>query len=368
MCDCGNCLNPFVIPNGADGLPGSQGIQGFTGPTGPAGTNGTDGSEWLSGSGVPGAGIGDDGDFYLDTATGDVYTKTAGIWNAPILNISGTVGAAGADGDDGLSFRTGTGVPLVGVGIDGDSYIDLGSAGVDLYVKSGGIWVDTGIDLKGATGANGTDGFNFLQGVGVPASGLGNDGDSYLDSDTGNLYIKQTGSWTLTGNLLAGGLMEQYTFKANKTATQALLAASISASYYPAIIFQDTDTSPYFDNGNDMHQDKYVTPNSGLTQKFIVEGLNFTTTSVSGGSPSVYEVSILREGPGGTLIPGALNATSFTIPASVSAGYAASVPSTITDYIVLAAGEFVAIHLRLVSGSGVDFDVDANAKFSNSFE
>jgi len=53
----------------------------------------------------------------------------------------------------------------------------------------------------GAQGETGIAGTSFLQGSGVPASSLGNDGDSYLDIPTGDLYLKTSGSWAVTVNL-----------------------------------------------------------------------------------------------------------------------------------------------------------------------
>lgn len=47
----------------------------------------------------------------------------------------------------------------------------------------------------GATGAS------FLTGSGVPASGLGSDADSYLNTDNGDIYLKSSGTWSVTGNL-----------------------------------------------------------------------------------------------------------------------------------------------------------------------
>lgn len=58
-------------------------------------------SEWFSGSGVPGSGTGEDGDFYLNTSNGDVYKKTSGSWGSPIMNLTGPQGATGATGAQG---------------------------------------------------------------------------------------------------------------------------------------------------------------------------------------------------------------------------------------------------------------------------
>lgn len=62
---------------------------------------------------------------------------------------------------------------------------------------TGGGWT-TLFDFSTISGLNGT---SFLQGSGVPSSGLGENGDSYLDIDTDDLYLKTAGSWAVTGNI-----------------------------------------------------------------------------------------------------------------------------------------------------------------------
>jgi hypothetical protein len=57
---------------------GEQGPAGVAGPAGPAGTG--SGTVWYSGAGVPSNLLGEDGDFYLDKTSGDVYTKELGSW------------------------------------------------------------------------------------------------------------------------------------------------------------------------------------------------------------------------------------------------------------------------------------------------
>lgn len=56
------------------GDPGTDGADGTNGTNGTNGTDGARGSKWFTGSGAP-ASVGGSaaGDFYLDTATGDVY-------------------------------------------------------------------------------------------------------------------------------------------------------------------------------------------------------------------------------------------------------------------------------------------------------
>lgn len=56
-----------------------------------AGDKGETGSVWRSGSGAPSNSLGDDGDFYIDTATADVYQKASGTYSV-VINIMGATG------------------------------------------------------------------------------------------------------------------------------------------------------------------------------------------------------------------------------------------------------------------------------------
>jgi hypothetical protein len=63
--------------------------------------SGVAGSSWFNGNGAPTV-IENDGDYYLDDLTGDVYTQVSGAWSLT-GNILGPVGPAGTDGQDGSS-------------------------------------------------------------------------------------------------------------------------------------------------------------------------------------------------------------------------------------------------------------------------
>lgn len=91
--------------DGADGATGPAGPQGDPGPTGAtgaagaAGSNGTNGNTVLNGSGAPGAGLGVNGDFYIDTTADTIYgPKTAGDWGTPV-----SLGGGGGGGTPGGS-------------------------------------------------------------------------------------------------------------------------------------------------------------------------------------------------------------------------------------------------------------------------
>lgn len=84
---------------GAQGIQGVQGPQGDTGSQGAAGSNGADGKTIRSGAGSPGAGLGVDGDFYIDTSANTIYgPKSGGAWGSP----TSLVGPQGAQGDQGI--------------------------------------------------------------------------------------------------------------------------------------------------------------------------------------------------------------------------------------------------------------------------
>lgn len=62
------------------------------------GDQGPPGSQWYIGAGVPGSGIGVDGDIYLNASTGDVYgPKASGAWGAIAANIRGISGNGTGD-------------------------------------------------------------------------------------------------------------------------------------------------------------------------------------------------------------------------------------------------------------------------------
>ena len=164
---------------------------GPPGPTGPTGV----GAAWRQGSGVPGAGVGSNGDFYLNTANGDIYgPKTAGAWGAVIFNIAegqqGPAGAAGAAGVNGRTVLSGSGAPGGGVGANGDFFIDT-TGGVIYGPKAAGAW-PAGASLVGPAGAAGAAGPQGPQGPqGDPgptgAQGpAGSPGPAGPKGDTGN--------------------------------------------------------------------------------------------------------------------------------------------------------------------------------------
>lgn len=92
-----------------------------------------------------------------------------------VPTIPGDIGPQGEQGIPGINGTNGTN------GVDGATGA-TGAAG------SNGI--------NGTNGTNGINGINFLNGSGVPSSGLGNNGDAYFNYLNGSVYTKSTGIWT----------------------------------------------------------------------------------------------------------------------------------------------------------------------------
>lgn len=155
------------------------------------GTDGADGATWLFGAVDPTT-EGVVGDFYLNTASNDVFTKTSEGWGSAIGNLQGADGedgAAGADGADGATWLSGAVDPTT-EGADGDFYLNTSS--YDVFKKAAGSWGSALLNIKGATGAagsNGTDGEDGEDGVYTPSVGTAASSASLtIDSDTYDHY------------------------------------------------------------------------------------------------------------------------------------------------------------------------------------
>jgi hypothetical protein len=116
-CDCGcNCNCNTVIQKGdigPQGPQGPQGIQGIQGIQGAQGVSGENGRTILSGITAPSIGLGNIGDFYINTATDEIYgPKSGGGWGSPtsLIGPQGPPGPSGA----GYEYEIGEYVPAQG--------------------------------------------------------------------------------------------------------------------------------------------------------------------------------------------------------------------------------------------------------------
>jgi hypothetical protein len=134
----------------------------------PAGTSliGPRGSQFYTGAGAPGTIVGQaNGDNYLNTTNGDVYTLTAGAWGAPVGNIRGPQGIQGIQGPQGIqgiqgipgnTVLYGAADPVAGTGVDGNFYINTTSHFL-FGPKAAGAW-PAGASLIGPPGPQGIQG------------------------------------------------------------------------------------------------------------------------------------------------------------------------------------------------------------------
>ena len=234
---------------GVDELIGTSdilnGTNGRNGADGASGTDGRNGAELLSGPNAPTAQDGKDGDTYIDATTGDVYKKEGRNWNQ-IGNIRGPQGLPGPKGDKGENGRDGftpevtvtdnhdgshtitvtqpEGRPslttIVKNGVDGQTpkvkaerdeakkqttltfYIDKDGDGN--YTEGTDTLVQTSIvkdGQDGAAGQAGRDGKEVLNGKVDPTPRDGKDGDSFVNTATGDVFVKKNNTWEQAGNI-----------------------------------------------------------------------------------------------------------------------------------------------------------------------
>jgi len=276
-------------------------------------------ARWFVGAGEPNFASDpkDLGDMFLNNLNGDVYQLTTApdTWTLD-ANIKGT---AGDDGDNGVSFRYGTGNPLNSLGNNGDTYADLATPDVALWIKSASVWSPTGINLRGDTGANGSDGTNgtngtngadgadglqFIQGIGVPAPSLGENGDSYLDSANGDLYLKGGGVWAVTGNIYTAPIGLAQLFNAGKITEQSLIGINTVLQ----LTFSDDVSVGRFDYGNTWTTDTWKSP--GVLNVVQFKGVfNLKVNGVDGATANDVTVSVKKNGV-------AFGTFTFDIPAA----------------------------------------------------
>lgn len=97
--------------NGLDGEDGSDGKIGKDGKNGTDGTDGTDGKTVLNGSGAPASSLGEEGDFYIDTAANEIYGPKGGSGWGTGTSLKGPQGVQGPAGPEGVCSSAGCTLP-----------------------------------------------------------------------------------------------------------------------------------------------------------------------------------------------------------------------------------------------------------------
>jgi len=143
------------------------------------GPAGADGRTILSGSGAPTT-EGEDGDFYINTSSWEIFGPKATTWPAGVP----MVGADGAPGADGRTILSGTVDPTT-EGEDGDFYIN--TATTTLFGPKNVTW-PTGVSLVGPAGADGAGIPSISEGDSgkVLAVKLDESGAAWVDAPSGS--------------------------------------------------------------------------------------------------------------------------------------------------------------------------------------
>lgn len=114
--------------------------------------------------------------------------------------VSAYVDPPGGGGGGTGTWHTGAGAPSSGLGTDGDMYLNTSNG--DVYgPKASGAWGSPVCNITGPAGANGTSS-TWHTGSGVPSPSLGGNTDLYLNTANGDVYQKITGTWTLEANII----------------------------------------------------------------------------------------------------------------------------------------------------------------------
>jgi len=175
-----------------------------------------------------------------------------------------------------------------------------------------------------------------------PITGLDNKCFSFVDNKLGTILQD------IITNLCNMQTGNAYGFHASKTANQPLDTDHVIGTE-TIITFEDDLNAPYFDNGNDMYIDKYIVPEDGIKQKFIVESLKGSALTASGS----FTIGIYVDGVA-------------QVTASHGVGSTLNIPSIATGYLTLTAGQVVDVRMK-VTGAGTAIALLSGARFSNSF-
>ena len=154
----------------------NKGETGNTGLTGPSGADGDDGRE-------------------VELQNSGTYIQWRYVGDVSWTNLIDIVTITGADGSDGIDGADGTEIELQNSG----TYIQWRYVGAGSWTNLIAISAITGAD--GSDGADGVDGSTWYDGTGAPSGGLGIDGDYYLNDANGDVYVKASGSWSITANI-----------------------------------------------------------------------------------------------------------------------------------------------------------------------
>ena len=148
----------------------------------------------ITGTGVPANTLGNRGDFYVDTDTTTWYGPKTTVWG-PGVSLIGPAGTNGENGDSlDLSVTDNRSTT-------GDYVITITQTTYDADNNPTTTTPVNNLNIIGPRGPMGNNGSSILNGTVDPANTLGNDGDTYINTVSHDLFVKADGAWTNVGSL-----------------------------------------------------------------------------------------------------------------------------------------------------------------------
>jgi hypothetical protein len=211
------------IPQGVQGIQGNPGATGSPGPQGPPVTfigAWVSGTSYTTGQAVS---YNDSSYIALSNNSNKMPSSNPTIWG--LLAAAGTPGATGANGNTVLH---GAGAPAAGVGVDGDFYID--TVANRIYgPKASGAW-PSGISLVGPQGPAGNSLSSGTSPGQIYLTGTGGAVPTTPVSMNGDVSITSSGSTTIGAGAVTGSKIATGTISGSNIASSTVTGSNIASA------------------------------------------------------------------------------------------------------------------------------------------
>ena len=200
-------------------------------------------SEWLNGVGEPSNELGNENDYYIDTANGNLYNKKDNSWEL-VMNIKGPQGEQGLMGEQGPQGPQGE---------------------------------------QGIKGEDGTPGSVWYSGNGEPSSDLGINNDFYLNNLNGDVYKKESDTWNYQSTLTGSSGSSDYTTLSNKPSINGIeLTGNMSSSELNIPRVFNVDNESALTVLTDARRGDLATVYYESTEKYSINDRNIVLNGIDG--------------------------------------------------------------------------------------
>jgi hypothetical protein len=319
-------LAPAFVSNGGMSLaqqagPGAH-VPGPRGAAGPQGVQGIAGSKIYNDVVAPSPTLGTNGDYFINRTTGDLSTKISGAWSV-VANI---IGPTGATGPVGSAVRNGAGAPSSGLGSNGDFYIDTTAKA--LYgPKTTGVW-GSSTSLIGPTGSTGAVGSTGATGA-TGAAGI-------------NAYTTTSASFTMpaAGSTVPVSVAATSWMVAGQTlyvgTAGFMTVSSITSSV--AVVLNNAGIASNASTGATIASGVGVAPGGAAGAGSVASGTTGQIAGYSGTGTGIAPITALPNGTTGTTQLATDNTTKVATTAQVQLAAAASHRSYLAGLTLSTAG------------------------------